>query len=44
MKKFENGKKNESKIVDLYQSIKKVKIENNNKKMYRIFINNDYEK
>lgn len=35
MKKIENGKNNESKIVDLYQSIKKVKIEDNN---------NDYEK
>jgi hypothetical protein len=41
---IENGLNNESKIIDLYQSMKKVTIKDNNKKSYVLFINKNYEK
>lgn len=41
---IENGLNNESKIIDLYQSMKKVTIKDNNKKSYVLFINKSYEK
>lgn len=41
---IENGLNNESKIIDLYQSMKKVIIKDNNKKSYVLFINKNYEK
>jgi hypothetical protein len=40
----ENGLNNESKIIELYQSIKKVTIKDNNNKSYVLFINKNYEK
>lgn len=44
IKNLKNGKKNESKIADLYQSIEKIKIKNNNEKLYKTFINKKHEK
>jgi hypothetical protein len=41
---IENGLNNESKIIDLYQSMKNVTIKDNNKKSYVLFINKNYEK
>lgn len=40
----ENGLNNESKIIDIYQSMKKISIKDNNKKSYSIFINKSYNK
>lgn len=40
----ENGLNNESKIIDIYQSMKKLSIKDNNKKLYSIFINKSYDK
>lgn len=41
---IENGLNNESKIIDIYQSMKKVTIKDNNKNRYSIFINKNYDK
>lgn len=41
---IENGLNNESKIIKLYQSIKKVTIKDNNKRSYVVFINKNYER
>lgn len=40
----ENGLNNESKIIELYQSMKKVTIKDNNKKSHVVFINKNYDK
>lgn len=40
----ENGLNNESKIIGIYQSMKKLSIKDNNKKPYSIFINKSYNK
>jgi hypothetical protein len=40
----ENGLNNEPKIIDIYQSMKKVSIKDNNKKLYSIFVNKSYNK
>lgn len=40
----ENGLNNESKIIELYQSMKKVTIKDNNKKFHVVFINKNYDK
>lgn len=42
IKNQENGKNNEHEIIEIYQSMKKITIKDNNKKLYSIFINNQY--
>jgi hypothetical protein len=40
----ENGLNNEKVIIDLYQSMEKVSVKDNNKKRYTLFINKNYDK